>query len=135
MKFSVATAVLALATAAVAVPGTGYHPTQADRDLKVKLEKFEKSCGSNNQVSCCNEEIKKVGGNSAPGLIPILSALDVSDLSLMKGCSKLDVAALIGVQDLLNSKCKTQVSCCESGPTNQIGLVNVDAKCAVHNIL
>ncbi|KAF3479759.1 uncharacterized protein GIQ15_06735 [Arthroderma uncinatum] len=136
MKFSVATAVLALATAVVAVPGSRYSPQQ-ERDFKFNMQKFEKNCGSNNQVSCCNEHVKKISPQTAAGLLPILNNLDISELSLMKGCSKLDVAALVGIQDLLNSKCKTQVSCCETGDTNQVGLVNanVDLKCAVHNIL
>ncbi|KAM5453593.1 hypothetical protein MaudCBS49596_002796 [Microsporum audouinii] len=136
MKFSIAAAVLALATAVVAHPGTGYSPEQ-ERNFRANFQKFVTACGNNNQVSCCNEDIKKVGSQSSGGLLGVLDNLDLSDFSLLKGCSKLDVAAVVGVQDLLNSNCKTQVSCCKSGDTNQAGLINanVGLECAVQNVL
>ncbi|EZF22989.1 hypothetical protein H112_04462 [Trichophyton rubrum D6] len=139
MKFSIAAAVLALATAVVAHPGAGYVSTpEKEANFQQNFQKFVTACGNGNQVSCCNTETKKVGAPlTAGGLIPILDNLNLDDFSLLKGCSKVDVAAVIGVQDLLNSNCKTQVSCCKVGDTNQVGLVNanVDLKCAAQNIL
>ncbi|KAK2748993.1 hypothetical protein FQN57_007276 [Myotisia sp. PD_48] len=137
MKFSIAAAVLALATAVVAAPG--YKPptpqTPQDKIFVQNLQKFEKNCGNNNQVSCCNEENKSATSQASGGLLGILDNINVENFRLLSGCSKIDVAAVIGIQDLLNSKCGTKISCCESGDTNQNGLVNLDLKCGVHNLL
>lgn len=94
MKFSIAAAVLALASAVVAHPGAGYVSTpEKEANFQQNFQKFVTACGNGNQVSCCNTETKKVGAPlTAGGLIPILDNLNLEDFSLLKGCSKVDVA-------------------------------------------
>lgn len=94
MKFSIAAAVLALASAVVAHPGAGYVSTpEKEANFRQNFQKFVTACGNGNQVSCCNTETKKVGAPlTAGGLIPILNNLSLEDFALTKGCSKIDVA-------------------------------------------
>ncbi|KAI0005671.1 hypothetical protein F4779DRAFT_597925 [Xylariaceae sp. FL0662B] len=90
------------------------------------------TCGSNFDLSCCNK-VDQSGDsvNEASGLLAGLlsGTLENGDVGLFDGCSKLDVAAVIGIDDLLNSQCKQTAACCQHSGTSQDGLVNVGLPC------
>ncbi|KAI0517571.1 hypothetical protein F5B22DRAFT_645752 [Xylaria bambusicola] len=140
MRFTVA-AVFTLAIGAMAAPssrlvGKGLaYPGGGD----VTVAQARDTCGKDLTMSCCNEVHQTSDTNSADG--GLLNGLGqgglLPDFSLLKGCSKLDVAALIGVQDLIPQKmCNQQVACCQGTAQDQNGLVNVGIPCiAVGGVL
>ncbi|KAL4739853.1 hypothetical protein BDV11DRAFT_169627 [Aspergillus similis] len=85
----------------------------------VTVAEGSSKCGDQAQLSCCNDV--KYGGDTsvvqdgiAAGLLSdLLGTGSAADgLGAFSGCSKLDVSAAIGVQDILNQKCKQNIACC-----------------------
>ncbi|KAI1814926.1 hypothetical protein GGS20DRAFT_545854 [Poronia punctata] len=128
MRFAVAT-VLAFAFGVMAAPSPQGIPSVPG---DVTVGQAGDTCGRDFELSCCNK-VKQTGDTniSPSGLLAGLLAgtLADGDLDLFGGCSKLDVAALIGVDDLLNSHCKQTAACCQHSGTSQDGLVNVGLPC------
>ncbi|KAI0017010.1 hypothetical protein F4780DRAFT_782737 [Xylariomycetidae sp. FL0641] len=127
MRFTIA-AIAAFAMGAVAVPTTGSGGIPGD----VTVGQAGDTCGSNFDLSCCNK-VDQSGDavNEASGILSGLlgGGLEGGDLGLFSGCSKLNVAALIGLDDILNSQCKQTAACCQHSGTEQDGLVNVGLPC------
>ncbi|KAI1637559.1 hypothetical protein F4809DRAFT_316414 [Biscogniauxia mediterranea] len=90
------------------------------------------TCGSDLDLSCC-DDVDQSGDsvNEASGLLAgaLQGVLQDGELGLFSGCSKLNVAALIGLTDMLNSQCKQTPACCQHSGTSQDGLVNVGLPC------
>ncbi|KAL7624829.1 hypothetical protein AAE478_004043 [Parahypoxylon ruwenzoriense] len=91
------------------------------------------TCGSDLDLSCC-DKVDQSGDaiNAASGLLAGLlgGALEGGELGLFDGCSKLNLAAVIGVSDLLESQCKQTPACCQhSGMEQEDGLLNVGLPC------
>ncbi|KAK2744757.1 hypothetical protein FQN55_006513 [Onygenales sp. PD_40] len=129
MKFSIAAISLALATVAVAVP----NDYSAPKKPKMDIEQVQNTCGQA-QVSCCNKQIKSVnGGDKNSGLLSgVLGTVlgGGSNVGIFDQCSKLNVAALIGVTDILNGgTCGQTVACCQGNEQKTEGLVAVGLPC------
>ncbi|KAI1197688.1 hypothetical protein F5X97DRAFT_324319 [Nemania serpens] len=131
MRFSVA-AVFTFALGALAAPSpqaSSPYPKPGD-DVTVGVA--GDTCGKDMQLSCCNQ-VKQSGDSvmEADGLLAgaLQGVLADGELGLFSGCSKLDISALIGVEDLLNSMCKNTAACCQHSGTEQDGLVNVGLPC------
>ncbi|KAH9901801.1 hypothetical protein F4778DRAFT_791413 [Xylariomycetidae sp. FL2044] len=128
MQFTIVS-ILALAASAAAMP-----KPQADGGPygDVTVAQAGDTCGQDLELSCCNS-VDQSGDstNVADGILSGLlsGALEGGDLGLFSGCSKLNVAALIGVSDLLNDQCTQNVACCQHSGTQQDGLVNVGLPC------
>ncbi|KAF2973202.1 hypothetical protein GGR58DRAFT_404343 [Xylaria digitata] len=127
MRFSVA-AVFTFALGALAAPTAQGPPGGGDVTVGVAGD----TCGKDLELSCCNK-VTQTGDsiNEAQGILAgtLTGLLENGDVGIFDGCSKLSVAALIGVQDLLNPTCRQQVACCQHSGTNQEGLVNVGLPC------
>ncbi|KAL4789985.1 rodlet protein [Aspergillus venezuelensis] len=150
MKFSIAAAVVAFTASVAALPpateaqvaGNGIgnkgnsnvrFPVPDDITVKQASDK----CGDQAQLSCCNKA--KYAGDTtevedgilAGALSNLIGAGSGADgLGLFDQCSKLDVAVLIGVQDLLNQQCKQNIACCQdSGSSADGDLIGVGLPC------
>ncbi|KAI1406390.1 hypothetical protein F4819DRAFT_245730 [Hypoxylon fuscum] len=91
------------------------------------------TCGSDLDLSCCNE-VDQSGDaiNTAEGLLSGLleGGLEEGKLGLFDSCSKLNVAAVIGLSDFLDNQCKQVPACCQhSGSEMGDGLVNLALPC------
>ncbi|KAI1171927.1 hypothetical protein F4777DRAFT_582478 [Nemania sp. FL0916] len=131
MRFSVV-AILSLAMGVMAAPQpqvASPYPRPGD---DVTVEMAGDTCGADMELSCCNN-VKQSGDsvNEASGILAgVLSGtLENGDVGLFSDCSKLTVTALIGLNDLLNSRCKQTAACCQHSAPNQEGLVNVGLPC------
>ncbi|KAI0444557.1 hypothetical protein F4803DRAFT_511132 [Xylaria telfairii] len=131
MRFSVA-AVFTFAIGALAAPSPAPPSPYPMPGNSVTVGQAGDSCGRDFELSCCNH-VEQSGDSSmeASGLLAgaLQGVLADGELGLFSGCSKLDVAAIIGVDDLLNSQCKQTAACCQHSGTNQEGLVNVGLPC------
>ncbi|KAI0456703.1 hypothetical protein F5B21DRAFT_122637 [Xylaria acuta] len=131
MRFSVA-AVFTFAIGALAAPSPAPQSAFPMPGNSVTVGQAGDSCGRDFELSCCNH-VEQSGDQSidSDGLLAgaLSGVLADGELGLFSGCSKLDVAALIGVDDLLNSQCKQTAACCQHSGTNQEGLVNVGLPC------
>ncbi|KAI0205302.1 hypothetical protein F4808DRAFT_456296 [Astrocystis sublimbata] len=129
MRFSIA-AVVTLAVGAFALPSPSSPYPQPGNSVTVG--QAGDSCGRDFELSCCNH-VEQSGDSEmvAEGLLAgaLQGVLADGELGLFSGCSKLDVAAIIGIDDLLNSQCKQTAACCQHSGTNQEGLVNVGLPC------
>ncbi|KAI1255731.1 hypothetical protein MGN70_002471 [Eutypa lata] len=129
MRFTT-TAVLSLVASALAAP----QPPMGSPDIgsDVTIGQAGDTCGQDLELSCCND-VDQSGDstNVASGILAGLmgGALENGDLGLFSGCSKLSVAAAIGVDDILNSQCKQTAACCQHSGSEQEGLVNVGLPC------
>ncbi|OAX81068.1 hypothetical protein ACJ72_04589 [Emergomyces africanus] len=127
MKFSISAVVLALATVAVAAPGGAYRTPNGDIDVN----QITKQCGQA-QVSCCNKQINTANGpTSNSGLLNGVLGTVIgggSEVAIFDQCSKLSVAALIGLADILGGPRCGQVACCQ-GDQNASGLVALNLPC------
>ncbi|KAI3325117.1 hypothetical protein HD806DRAFT_533714 [Xylariaceae sp. AK1471] len=127
MRFSVA-AIFTFALGALAAPSPQIPGIPGD----VTIGQAGDTCGQDMELSCCND-VDQSGDsvNEASGILGgvLQGALQGGELGLFSGCSKLNVAALIGVDDLLNSQCKQTAACCQHSGTSQDGLVNVGLPC------
>ncbi|KAI0546271.1 hypothetical protein F4679DRAFT_598740 [Xylaria curta] len=131
MRFSVA-AVFTFAIGALAHPSPQYASPYPMPGNSVTVGQAGDSCGRDFELSCCNHvEQKGDSAMDANGLLAgaLQGVLADGELGLFSGCSKLDVAAVIGIDDLLNSQCKQTAACCQHSGTNQEGLVNVGLPC------
>ncbi|KAI0157795.1 hypothetical protein GGR57DRAFT_500744 [Xylariaceae sp. FL1272] len=125
MRFSIV-ATLTFALGAIAAP------TTRSSTNGTTVAQANDVCGQDLDLSCCNKASQSGDStNQSGGLLGgLLSGLlQNGDVALFDGCSKLDVAALIGVDDLLNSQCKQTAACCQHSGTEQNGLVNVGLPC------
>ncbi|KAI2603643.1 hypothetical protein GGR54DRAFT_461805 [Hypoxylon sp. NC1633] len=90
------------------------------------------TCGSDLDLSCCNS-VDQSGDaiNTADGLLAGLleGTLQDGDIGLFDGCSKLNVAAVIGLSDFLDNQCKQTPACCQHSGMEQDGLLNVGLPC------
>ncbi|OJJ55254.1 hypothetical protein ASPSYDRAFT_159609 [Aspergillus sydowii CBS 593.65] len=147
MKFSIATAIAACAASVVAAPpgqasgngvgNTGNSNVRFPVSQDTTVEQASTKCGDQAQLSCCNEvtyagdtttEQQGVLAGALSGLLGQGSGSE--GLGLFKGCSKLNVAALIGVQDLINKNCQQNIACCQNSPSEANGdLIGVGLPC------
>ncbi|OJI98322.1 hypothetical protein ASPVEDRAFT_68938 [Aspergillus versicolor CBS 583.65] len=112
MKLTAATAIFSLFAAASA-----NGPSSNDITVKEASSK----CGDKAQLSCCND-VDYVGDTTtiqkgvASGLLSGLlgQGSGAQGIGAFTGCSKIDVAALIGVQDILNKECQQNIACCDT---------------------
>ncbi|OJD19215.1 hypothetical protein AJ78_00828 [Emergomyces pasteurianus Ep9510] len=127
MKFSMPAVVLALAAVAVAAPGGSYKSPNGDIDVN----QITKQCGQA-QVSCCNKQVNTVkGGDTNSGLLNGVLGTVIgggSEIGIFDQCSKLSVAALIGLADILGGPRCGQVACCQ-GDSSAEGLVALNLPC------
>ncbi|OTB18697.1 hypothetical protein K445DRAFT_364002 [Daldinia sp. EC12] len=134
MQFTIVTA-LTFALGALAAPQLGGRPTSRFPPVPgdVTVGQAGDTCGSDLDLSCC-DKVDQSGDaiNTAEGLLAGLleGALEDGELGLFEGCSKLNVAALIGLTDILNTQCKQTPACCQhSGMEQEDGLLNVGLPC------
>ncbi|XDG02598.1 hypothetical protein ABKA04_002213 [Annulohypoxylon sp. FPYF3050] len=133
MQFTIVTA-LTFALGALAAPQAGglaparIPPVPGD----VTVGQAGDTCGSDLDLSCC-DKVDQSGDaiNEASGLLAGLleGGLENADVGLFTGCSKLNVAAVIGLSDFLESQCKQTPACCQHSGMGQEGLVNVGLPC------
>ncbi|KAL5335808.1 rodlet protein [Aspergillus crustosus] len=150
MKFSIAAAVIAFAASVVALPpahdsqfaGNGVG-NKGNSNVKfpvpqdVTVKQASDKCGDQAQLSCCNkatyagDTTEVADGILAGALSNLIGAGSGAEgLGLFDQCSKLDVAVLIGVQDLINQQCKQNIACCQSSPSSADGdLIGVALPC------
>ncbi|KAI1329053.1 hypothetical protein F5Y16DRAFT_409393 [Xylariaceae sp. FL0255] len=132
MQFATIIATLTFALGALAAPAPQGDSMGSPIGSGVTVAQANDTCGSNLDLSCCNK-VSQSGDstNVADGILSGLlsGALENGEAGLFDGCSKLDVAAAIGVDDLLNSQCKQTAACCQHSGSEQSGLVNVGLPC------
>ncbi|CBF77990.1 RODL_EMENI RODLET PROTEIN PRECURSOR [Aspergillus nidulans FGSC A4] len=150
MKFSIAAAVVAFAASVAALPpahdsqfaGNGVG-NKGNSNVKfpvpenVTVKQASDKCGDQAQLSCCNKATyagdtttvdEGLLSGALSGLIGAGSGAE--GLGLFDQCSKLDVAVLIGIQDLVNQKCKQNIACCQNSPSSADGnLIGVGLPC------
>ncbi|KAI1764656.1 hypothetical protein GGR53DRAFT_466209 [Hypoxylon sp. FL1150] len=135
MQFTIA-AVLTMALGALARPQLG-GPPMTNRippvPGDVTVGQAGDTCGSDLDLSCCNE-VDQSGDavNYAEGLLAglLTGGLEEGALGLFDSCSKLNVAAVIGLSDFLDNQCKQTPACCQhSGMQQEDGLLNVGLPC------
>ncbi|GAP93287.1 putative rodlet peptide [Rosellinia necatrix] len=130
MRFSVA-AVITFAIGAFARPSGPSSPFPRPGG-DVTVSQAGDTCGSEMELSCCNhvdqsgDSVMEASGILAGALQGVLAD---GELGLFSGCSKLNVAALIGLSDFLDQQCKQTAACCQHSGTTQEGLVNVGLPC------
>ncbi|KAI1458963.1 hypothetical protein F4805DRAFT_107884 [Annulohypoxylon moriforme] len=134
MQFTIVTA-LTFALGALAAPqlGGGMAPARIPPvPGDVTVGQAGDTCGSDLDLSCC-DKVDQSGDaiNEASGLLAGLleGGLENGELGLFDGCSKLNVAAVIGLSDFLESQCKQTPACCQHSGMGQEGLVNVGLPC------
>ncbi|KAI1805093.1 hypothetical protein F4811DRAFT_248959 [Daldinia bambusicola] len=134
MQFTLVTA-LTFALGALAAPQLGGRPSNRIPPVPgdVTVGQAGDTCGSDLDLSCC-DKVDQSGDaiNTAEGLLAGLleGALESGELGLFQGCSKLNVAAVIGLTDLLESQCKQTPACCQhSGMEQGDALVNLGLPC------
>ncbi|KAK8041102.1 hypothetical protein PG994_014109 [Apiospora phragmitis] len=122
--------VMAFATFAAAAPQKIAARTTSG-DKKTTVEQAQTQCGTYMQLSCCNKaDYSGDSVNAASGILSgLLGGGALNGLGLFDGCSKLEVTALIGVSDLLNSQCEQTAACCQNSGSEQNGAVNVGLPC------
>ncbi|KAL4993736.1 rodlet protein [Aspergillus recurvatus] len=149
MKFSVAAAVVAFAASVAALPpasdaqlaGNGVG-NKGNSNVKfpvpdnVTVKQASDKCGDQAQLSCCNK-VKYAGdttevedGILAGAFSNLIGAGSSADgLGLFDQCSKFELP-IIGVQDLVNEKCKQNIACCQNSPSSADGdLVGIGLPC------
>ncbi|KAL4936153.1 hypothetical protein BDV06DRAFT_228149 [Aspergillus oleicola] len=111
---------LALAAAALFTAATANKFPVPDG---VTVKEASTKCGDQAQLSCCNDvkyggDTTEVADGLAAGLLSdLLGAGSAADgLGAFTECSKLDISALIGVEDLINQQCKQNIACCAQSP-------------------
>ncbi|KAI0095857.1 hypothetical protein F4814DRAFT_435185 [Daldinia grandis] len=134
MQFTIIAA-LTMAIGALGAPQLGGFPNgnrvpPPNGDLTVG--QAGDTCGSDLDLSCC-DKVDQSGDaiNTAEGILAGLLEGGLADqaVGLFQGCSKLNVAALIGIDDLLNNQCKQNPACCQHSGMEQEGLVNLGLPC------
>lgn len=133
MKLTAATAIFSLFAAASAA-----GPSSNDITVKEASSK----CGSQAQLSCCNDvdyvgDTKTIQQGVASGILSGLlgQGSGAQGIGAFTGCSKLNVAgeyilffffqlllqtlltciaAVVGVQDILNKECQQNIACCDT---------------------
>ncbi|KAL4760232.1 hydrophobin family protein [Aspergillus foveolatus] len=150
MKFSIAAAVVAFAASVAALPpatdsqlaGNGVG-NKGNSNVKfpvpdnVTVKQASDKCGDQAQLSCCNKAVyagdttEVEDGILAGALSNLIGAGSGAEgLGLFDQCSKLDIALLIGVQDLVNQQCKQNIACCQNSPSSADGdLIGVGLPC------
>ncbi|KAL2859694.1 fungal hydrophobin-domain-containing protein [Aspergillus pseudodeflectus] len=150
MKFSIAAAVVAFAASVAALPpapdaqlaGNGVG-NKGNSNVKfpvpndVTVKQASDKCGDQAQLSCCNkatyagDTTEVADGILAGALSNLIGAGSGAEgLGLFDQCSKLDVALLIGVQDLINQQCKQNIACCQNSGSSADGdLIGVGLPC------
>ncbi len=105
--------ILSIITASMAMPTNSVRQTHKEhRYGDITVAQAQESCGDHQTISCCNKS--SGDGNSGGALSGLL------DNGLLGECAKLDIALLIGVQDLLDDNCNGQVACCKD---NNAGVI------------
>ncbi|KAI1371368.1 hypothetical protein F4677DRAFT_435883 [Hypoxylon crocopeplum] len=131
MQFSIV-ATLAFALGAMAAPQSSGSSSLTPVPGDVTVGQAGDTCGSDLDLSCC-DKVDQSGDaiNTASGLLSGLleGGLEGGELGLFDGCSKLNVAAVIGLTDLLESQCKQTPACCQHSGMEQEGLLNVGLPC------
>ncbi|KAI1653927.1 hypothetical protein F4813DRAFT_393080 [Daldinia decipiens] len=134
MQFTIVAA-LTMALGALGAPQLGGPPnTNSIPPVPgdVTVGQAGDTCGSDLDLSCC-DKVDQSGDaiNTAEGLLAGLleGALEDATVGLFDGCSKLNVAALVGLSDLLESQCKQTPACCQHSGMEQDGLLNVGLPC------
>ncbi|KAI1121713.1 hypothetical protein F5Y10DRAFT_95974 [Nemania abortiva] len=131
MRFSVA-AIFTLAIGAIAAPQPQASSPYPMPGKDVTVGVAGDTCGSDMELSCCNHVEQKGDTNfDSEGILggALSGVLSDAEVELFSGCSKLTITALIGLNDLLNSRCKQTAACCQHTGNQQEGLVNVGLPC------
>ncbi|KAL3481513.1 hypothetical protein BJX99DRAFT_253437 [Aspergillus californicus] len=114
MKSILGFLILLLATAHALPYNEGDTPLFPVPD-SLTVEEASSKCGTQAQLSCCNEG-KYVGNTTSIGgtLSNLLGAGSGAEgLGLFSQCSKLDIPIIIDLQDLVNQQCKQNIVCCD----------------------
>ncbi|KAI1647308.1 hypothetical protein F4815DRAFT_435501 [Daldinia loculata] len=133
MQFTIVAA-LTMALGALGAPQLGGPPNTRIPPVPgdVTVGQAGDTCGSDLDLSCC-DKVDQSGDaiNTAEGLLAGLleGGLEDATVGLFDGCSKLNVAAVVGLDDLLNSQCKQTPACCQHSGMEQEGLLNVGLPC------
>jgi hypothetical protein len=110
-------------------PSSSGAPGSENEESRQKLDSMtvqdaSKICGADTQVKCCNKaSFSSTDVGDAQGLLgDTLGASQLlNGVGLFDQCSSLDLGLLINpLQNLLNSKCKSQVACCQEGENNNV---------------
>ncbi|PYH48844.1 hydrophobin family protein [Aspergillus saccharolyticus JOP 1030-1] len=144
MKFSITTAVLALAATVAAMPskpqadgnvgvGNGVG-NKGNSDVRfpvpddVTVKQASAKCGDQAQLSCCNKatyagDTTTIDDGILAGTLGNLigTGSGSEGLGLFDQCSKLDLQIpIIGIpiQDLVNQQCKQNIACCQGSPSD-----------------
>ncbi|OJJ48441.1 hypothetical protein ASPZODRAFT_1598261 [Penicilliopsis zonata CBS 506.65] len=89
------------------------------------VQQAQAKCGDQAQLSCCNKatyagDTTTVDSGILSGALSNLigAGSGAEGLGLFDQCSKLPIAAVIGVQDILNQQCKQNIACCQNSPSD-----------------
>ncbi|KAJ9257990.1 fungal hydrophobin [Paecilomyces variotii] len=141
MKFSLTAAVLALATAVVALP---QDATNSGNNIRfpvkkdVTVQQAQTKCGDQATLSCCNKATYSGDTTNADSgilggaLSGLISGGSGAGLGLFDQCSKLplDINVIgVGLNELVNQQCKQNIACCQNSPSDATGVVGVGLPC------
>ncbi|KAL4886883.1 hypothetical protein BJY04DRAFT_43378 [Aspergillus karnatakaensis] len=137
MKLTFGLAALSLFAAASAFPNRQTEQAKFPVPDSMTVKEGSSKCGDQAQLSCCNKakygaDTTVVAEGLGAGLLSnLLGAGSAAEgLGAFTECSKLDVAVLIGVQDILNQQCKQNIACCaNSGGSASEDLVGATLPC------
>ncbi|KAL5339533.1 hypothetical protein BJX70DRAFT_363915 [Aspergillus crustosus] len=137
MKFAFGLAALSCFAAASAFPNRQNEQPKFPVPDSLTVKEGSSKCGDQAQLSCCNKakygaDTTVVANGLAAGLLSnLLGAGSAAEgLGAFSQCSKLDVSVLIGVEDILNQKCKQNIACCAaSGASADGDLVGAALPC------
>ncbi|KAI9892059.1 MAG: hypothetical protein M1814_001764 [Vezdaea aestivalis] len=111
---------LVAAVAVNALPQPEVGPVSKPDINTITVKQAAAKCTGDQTLSCCNKKVSS--GDSAANGGALSGLLGGSEaLNLFGQCSKLNVAALIGVSDLLNKQCSQTAACCQGNEFNQQG--------------
>ncbi|KAH8173697.1 fungal hydrophobin domain-containing protein [Sarocladium implicatum] len=114
---------------AATTPLSSLVPRQVLSSMSVK--DAQALCGNDQTISCCNSVKQGDNVSQSSGVLSgVLNGLLADGVDVNAQCSKIDVAVLIGVQDLLNDQCTSNVACCQNSESEASnGLVNAALPC------
>ena len=85
------------------------------------VSQAQAKCGDQAQLSCCNKALYAGDGSGGTGI------------ELFDQCSKLDIQIpiliAIPIQDLVNQKCKQNIACCQTSPSDAVSCFKLPGTC------
>ncbi|KAL4899292.1 hypothetical protein BDW74DRAFT_183825 [Aspergillus multicolor] len=140
MKFTIATPLIAAATAVGAMP-SGQTAAMSEAvsypaPESLTVAQASDKCGSNLELKCCNKHIKAgdtstINKGILAGVLQSLagSGSSAEGIQLFGECSKLPLSIPVGLDGLLAKQCQQNVACCDHIDNKASGLVGVGIAC------